>query len=156
MLNSLTVKQVLETAILKEIESQQLYADLGSRVTEDAAKEAFRELANQEKAHQRFIERYLRGERIDGALACSQLIDFKIAEHFREPEPSPQMALKDAFLLAANREKLSYEFYHSLAAVHPVGEVRRTLEDLAGQELGHKARVEFLFTQVAFPQTDGG
>jgi len=156
MLNAPTVRQVLETAIQKEIESQQLYADLASRVSEEAAKEAFRDLVNQEKAHQRFIERYLQGGRIEGALACNQPLDYKIAEHFQQPEPSPQMSLKDAFLLAANREKLSYNFYHSLAAVHPVSEVRRLLEELAGQELGHKARVEFLFTQVAFPQTDGG
>jgi rubrerythrin len=30
------------------------------------------------------------------------------------------------------------------------------LEDLAAQELEHKQKVEFLFTEVAFPQTDGG
>ncbi len=66
------------------------------------------------------------------------------------------MKLKDAFLLAANREKASHEFYLSLAAIHPAGEVKRLLKGLAAQELKHKQRVEFLYTEVAFPQTDGG
>ena len=50
----------------------------------------------------------------------------------------------------------SHEFYLSLAEIHPAGEIKRLLEELVAQELGHKQRVEFLYTEVAFPQTDGG
>ena len=66
------------------------------------------------------------------------------------------MKLKDVFLLAANREKAAHTFYISFAALHPEGQVRKLLEDLAVQELEHKEKVEFLFTEVASPQTDGG
>jgi len=66
------------------------------------------------------------------------------------------MKLKDVFLLAANREKASHEFYLSLARIHSTGEVKRLIERLAAQELEHKQRVEFLYTEVAFPQTNGG
>jgi rubrerythrin len=69
---------------------------------------------------------------------------------------TPDMNLKDVFLLAANREKASHEFYLSLARIHPAGKARRLLRRLASQELGHKHKVEFLYTEVAFPQTDGG
>ncbi len=34
--------------------------------------------------------------------------------------------------------------------------VKSLLERLASQELEHKQRVEFLYTEVAFPQTNGG
>jgi len=66
------------------------------------------------------------------------------------------MKLKDVFLLAANHEKASHEFYLSLARIHSTGEVKRLIERLAAQELEHKQRVEFLYTEVAFPQTNGG
>ena len=66
------------------------------------------------------------------------------------------MKLQEVFLLAANREMASHDFYQSLAQIHPPGEVQRLLEELAAQELEHKQRVEFLYTEVAFPQTDGG
>ncbi len=102
------------------------------------------------------LEKYRRGELGEGALKASHVIDYRIAEHLEQPEISPDMSLKEVFLVAANREKASHQFYLGLAGIHPQGEVRRMLERLAAQELGHKQKVEYLYTEVAFPQTDGG
>lgn len=152
----LTLKEVLEKAIEKEVQSRLLYIDLSQKVGDEAAKDAFQELAQQEQGHQRLLEKYLHGELKEGVLSRGEVINYKIAEKLDQPETSPDMALKDTFLLAANREKASHEFYLSLAGVHPAGETKRLLEELAAQELKHKQRVEFLYTEVAFPQTDGG
>jgi rubrerythrin len=156
MITQLTVQKVLEKAIQREIESQHLYRNLSQKMTEEAAKDAFRQLSQEEKGHENLLQKYLRGELKEGALKREQVLDYKIAEHFELPEISPGMKLKDVFLLVANREKASHEFYLSLAGVHPSGPVKRLLEQLASQELGHKQRVEFLYTETAFPQTDGG
>jgi len=156
MVTKLTLKEVLEMAIQKEIEAQHLYIDLSQKINTDAAKDALLELARQEQEHQNLLEQYLRGELEEGALSRGQVVDYKIAEHFEQPVISPDMKLKDVFLLAANREKASHEFYLGLAQIHPHGKVRRLIEGLAAQELEHKQRVEFLYTEVAFPQTNGG
>jgi len=156
MVTQLTLKEVLGKAVRKEIESQYLYRDLSQKMTDEAAKDAFQELARQEQGHQQLLEQYLRGELKGGTLSSGQTIDYKIAEHFEQPEISSDTKLKDVFLLAANREKASHEFYLSLAQIHPTGEVKRLIEGLAAQELEHKQRVEFLYTEVAFPQTNGG
>ncbi len=156
MVTQLTLKEVLERAIQKEIESRHLYSDLSQKTTDEAAKDAFQELARQEQGHQQLLEQYLHGELRRGTLNRGQAMDYKIAEYFDQPEISPDMKLKDAFLLAANREKASHELYLGLARIHPAGEVKRLLERLASQELKHKQRVEFLYTEVAFPQTNGG
>ena len=66
------------------------------------------------------------------------------------------MELKEVLLLAANREKAAHELYASLAEIHPNGQIQHLLKDLADQELQHKRRLETLYTEVAFPQTDGG
>ncbi len=152
----MTLKQVLEKTIQREIDSQHLYADLSGRVREQAAKDAFEKLVEQEREHQTILEKYLRGELKKGALSISHVVDYKIAERLDQPEISPNMTLREIFLLAANRERMSHEFYVSLAEVHPAGEVKKLLKRLATQELQHKQRVELLYTQVAFPQTDGG
>ena len=102
------------------------------------------------------LERYRRGELKEGALSRNDVVDYKIAEHLEQPEISSKMSLKEVFLLAANREKASYELYLVLAEIHPQGEVRRMFEKLAAQELEHKQKVEYIYTEVAFPQTDGG
>lgn len=156
MATRMTVGKILEIAVSREIESQRLYTDLGQRVKEEAAKYAFQELTRQEKGHQELLEKYQRGELMEGALGSRQSVDYKIAEHLEQPAMSATMPLKDAFLLAANREKASHDFYTGFARVHPAGRVKSLLEDLAAQELGHKQRVEQIYSEIAFPQTDGG
>ena len=52
MVTQLTLKDILEKAIEKEIESQHLYSDLSQKMTDEAAKDAFQELAQQEHGHQ--------------------------------------------------------------------------------------------------------
>jgi rubrerythrin len=151
-----TLEEILERAIQKEIESQHLYSDLSQKMTNDAAKDALQQLSGQEQGHQSILEQYQRGELKGGTLSRRQVIDYKIAEHLDQSEISPDMQLKDVFLLVANREMHSHELYLALAGIHPPGEAKRLLEELASQELDHKQRVEFLYTEVAFPQTYGG
>lgn len=152
----ITLEKVLRKAIQKEIASWLLYSDLSRRVNQEIARDAFKKLAQQEKDHQHRLEQYLRGEVKEGALSGGQAVDYKIAEHLEQPKIYPDMNLKDIFLLAANREKASHELYLCLAEIHPQGKVRKLLEELAAEELDHKQQLEFLYTEVAFPQTDGG
>ena len=152
----MTLEKVLRKAIQKEIAAWLLYNDLSRRVSQETARDAFRKLAQREKGHQTRLEQYLRGEIKEGALSGGQTVDYKITEHLEQPKIYPEMHLKDIFLLAASREKASHELYLGLAEIHPDGEVRKLLEELAAQELEHKQQLEFLYTEVAFPQTDGG
>ena len=55
MVTQLTLKEVLERAIQKEIESQLLYAGLSEKMSDKAAKDAFQELARQEQGHQNWL-----------------------------------------------------------------------------------------------------
>jgi rubrerythrin len=152
----LNLKDILDLAVLKEVEAQELYIDLCLKSESDAVREVFQMLISQEKQHQAIIEKYRVGDLKQGGLHMEHPCDYHIAEHFAEPKPTADMELKDAFLYAADREKESYEFYVKLVHMHMPGNVRGLLENLASQELEHKAFVESLFTDVAFPQTDGG
>lgn len=156
MATRLTVQSLLEKAIEKEIEAQHLYRDLSQKVTASAAKDASSQLSREEKGHEEILRKYLFGDIGKGGLKRDSVLDYKIADYLDQPEITPDMELKDIFLLAAKREKASHDFYASLAAAHPEGGVRRLLEQLSDQELEHKRKVEFLYTEVAFPQTDGG
>jgi rubrerythrin len=153
---NLDLREVLREAIQKEIEAHILYVGLKGRVSNPTAKEALQDLAEQETIHQHILEDYLNGKLKEGVLNIGLRVDYKIAEYLDLPEINPQMELKDIFLLAANKEKASHELYLKLASIHPNGRARHLLEDLATQEMAHKARVEDLFNEVAFPQTDGG
>ena len=152
----MTLRDVLHKAIAKEIEAQRLYRDLSQMVHDEAAQDAFKTLVRQEKGHQMMLEKYLSGAMKKGSLSHTHAVDFKIAEHTEYPELTSEMELKDVYLIAANREVAAHEFYYQLAQIHPRGETRKLLEDMAEQELKHKQKMEFLYNEVAFPQTDGG
>jgi rubrerythrin len=156
MATQLTLSEVLQKAIQREIESRLLYTDLSHRAKEQGVKEALLELALQEQGHQNRLELYLKGELKEGALGGGHIVDYKIAEHLEQHEISPDMKIKDVFSLAAKREEAAHAFYTALALIHPVGEMRSLFEGLANEEMKHKRRVELLYTEVAFPQTDGG
>jgi rubrerythrin len=155
-MTKLTLGEVLEGAIQKEVNSRLLYAGLKQKVQKPAAKDAFQALADQEEKHRHILEEYLNGRIQEGALHTSQLVDYKIADYLNQPEITPTMDLKEVFILAADKEKASHDLYLGLAEIHPQGQIRHLFEDLADQEMEHKRRVETLYTEVAFPQTDGG
>lgn len=156
MVAEFTLNEILEKAIEKEIGSQLLYTDLSQKMKDQGSQNTFLELVQQERQHQNLLEQYKRGKLAKGTLSTSQPVDYKIAEHLYQPDITPDMQFKDVFLVAANREMHAHELYLALAEIHPPGEVKELLEELASQELEHKHRVEFLYTEVAFPQTDGG
>ncbi len=151
-----TVAEALQMGIEREKESQKLYSELAAMVATPNLSYAFSLLQKQEANHQEILERYLNRGLTDGALEPRTVIDYHIAEHLAQPQPSPNMPLQDIFVLAAKREQMSNEFYTALAAVHPEGLTKKLLLRLASEELGHKQKVETMYSEVAFPQTDGG
>jgi rubrerythrin len=152
----LTLHEVLEGAIQKEIMSRFLYISLQQKVKNIATKEAFQALADQEEVHQRVLEDYLHGRIKEGALNADLVVDYKITDCLDQPEILPTMALQDVFLLAAKKEQAAHDLYLGLAEIHPSGQVKILLQNLASQEKEHKNRVESLYVEAAFPQTDGG
>jgi rubrerythrin len=156
MATQFTLHEVLEAAIQKEIMSRFLYVSLRQRVKNQASKDAFQDLADQEEVHQRVLEDYLHGRIREGTLNDNLVVDYKIADCLDQPEISPTMALQDVFLLAAKKEQAAHDLYLGLSEIHPTGHVKSLLQNLASQEKEHKNRVESLYVEAAFPQTDGG
>lgn len=154
--DNLTLQEVLEEAIRREVLSRFLYVGLRQRVKSQASKDAFQLLADQEEMHQRILEDYLHGKIKEGGLGKSLMVDHKITDCLDFPEITPTMDIKEVFLLAANKERATHELYSNLAAIHPNGQIKRLLEEMAAQEMEHKNSVENLYAEVAFPQTDGG
>jgi len=152
----LILSTVIQKAISSEIASYDLYRALINMVKEKDTKDTFSYLASEELTHKEFLENYLKGKGGKGALDLKTPVDYKVAEYLKAPEPSEKMRPQDAFLLAAGNEKKAHELYESLAAMHQEGEVKGLLKRLAQEELSHKEKVEYLYANTAFPQTDGG
>lgn len=150
------LRAIIDLAITKEEEAFGFYMDLMKIAADKQAKDALEYIAGEEKKHKEFLIGYRDKGAGSAGLKLGTVVDYKIAEHLEAPEPKPGMEQKDIYLIAAHREKAAHEFYLSLAAVHPDGEAKNILLKMAEEELKHKEKMEYFYTNAAFVQTDGG
>ncbi|MDD5243902.1 MAG: ferritin family protein [Syntrophorhabdaceae bacterium] len=146
----------INLAIKREEEAFAFYTDLYNKIEDKEAKETLKFLAGEEKRHKEFLVNYLNGQYSDSGLRMSSVVNYKIAEHLEKPDIKKDMASKDVYLVAAHRETNSYNFYMALAGEHPDGDTRSMLLRMANEELKHKEKVEYLYSNTAFTQLDGG
>jgi rubrerythrin len=147
---------IIEKAIANEEEANQFYLKLSEMVTDKMAKDTLLYLASEEKKHKEYLLRYRQESFIGNATEIDEETNNKIAEFLQSPQVKYDMDSKDVYLLAAARELNSFNFYKGLAAIHPEGEIKEMLLQMANQEMKHKEKVEYLYANTAFVQTEGG
>jgi rubrerythrin len=143
------LKPFIEQAIRQEELSHEFYTRLAELVTDEETKETLAWLAKDELEHKAFLESCLTPT---GCTLAGQAQDTHLAEIMETPAISPHMSPKEALMVAMKREEGSYHFYQRLASLQPPGDAKAFLEKMAKMELGHKQKVEYLYTNVAFPE----
>ena len=147
---------LIDTAIQREKDAYVFYMDLHGRASDAAVKETLEFIAGEEKKHKAFLVRYREGGYDTQSLRLSEVTYFQIAEHQQEPEITDNMSSADVYLVASHRELRSHKFYTELANLHAESEARSMLLKMANEELKHKEKMEYLYSNTAFPQTSGG
>ena len=150
------LEDVIDLAIKREEEAFAFYTDIHNKIADKEAKETLRFLAEEEKRHKEFLVNYKNGQYGESGLRMSSVVNYKIAEYLEKPDITKDMASKDVYLVAAHRETNSYNFYTALAGEHADGETKTMLLRMANEELKHKEKVEYLYSNTAFPQLEGG
>ncbi len=150
------LSEIIATAIQREEEAYAFYMGLSGKVNDTSVTETIEWIANEEKKHKEFLVSYRDGGYASDALQLKDVAYYKIAEHQQEPEIEAGIRAEDVFLVASHREFRSYHFYTELANLHPEGEIKTVLLKMANEELKHKEKMEYLYANTAFPQTDGG
>lgn len=155
-MDNIKLAEIIDKAIKREEEAFSFYMDLHTVVEDATAKDSLRFLAGEEKKHREFLVAYRDGKIGGNNLRMSEVIDYKIAQYVDAPDVSKDVNTRDIYLIAAHRELNSCNFYNSLADAQPDGEVKDMLQRMANEEMKHKEKVEYLYTNTAFPQTQGG
>ena len=151
-----TLQSVIDLAIQREEEAHNFYLNLCNLVGDKAAKDTLKYLAEEEAGHKAFLVKCKEQMSCDVALRPDLPVDYKVAEHLRQPDVKKNMNSEEVFLVAANREVNAHNFYKGLADLYPKGPVKKLLLRMANEEMKHKEKVEYLYTNTAFPQTQGG
>jgi rubrerythrin len=151
-----TISMIIDVAIEREERAYAFYQELSGKVKDITAQETLQFLSDEEKKHKEFLQKYRQGDYGAESLRMTDVVDYKIAEYLAKPDIQKNMDSKDIYLVAAHRELNSYNFYKSLADLHPDGSAKTMLLRMANEEKKHKEKVEYLYSNTAFPQTDGG
>ena len=148
--------KLIDTAIKREGEAYDFYMDIHSRIDDDSTKDTIKFIAREEKKHKEYLVNFREGGYGPEKMRLSDVVYYKIAEYQEEPDVSGDMDSADVYLVAAHREARSHQFYSELAGQCPVGDAKDMLLKMANEELKHKEKMEYLYTNAAFPQTSGG
>jgi len=140
---------IINNAIAQEELSHEFYLRMADLVSHADTKETFQFLAKDELEHKAFLQSCFTAE---GCKLVGQAQNVHLAEMLKAPAFTDELSPKEALVIAMKREEGSYNFYRTLAALQPPGEIRDFLEKMAQMELSHKEKVEYIYDNVAFPE----
>lgn len=143
-------KKILLNAIDKEVESYTFYTTISERVVDKALKTIFKELAEQETMHRKTLQEYLIGSKKE--LKFDEVKDYHLSDTMESPVLTTEMKPLDGLKLAIKKEEESKEMYEKLALASVDADQKKIFTELAKMEMGHKARLEDIYTNTAFAE----
>jgi rubrerythrin len=143
-------KKIISTAIEREIEAYTFYRTVSDKVKDPALKKLFNDLAGEEKQHREFLQGMLSKDAAKMHFDPSH--DYKVADALPAPPLSADMKPLDGIVVSIKKELEAMQMYTQLASLSADTETRLLFSQLANMERGHKARLEDLYTNMAFPE----
>jgi rubrerythrin len=140
MRNFQTIDDVIFFAIESEIQSVEFYNHLAEASTEDALKQLFIRLMEEEKGHIVRLQ-YLLDHHLEIGFPA-------LHHHFSEEDylpyvmPSPDVTVKEGLIIAIQKEKSAVRLYHDLATATKKHDLNQFFLLLASEEEKHCMRFE--------------
>jgi rubrerythrin len=143
-------KRIISQAIDGEIEAYTYYKTVAEKVADVALKNIFAELAGDELQHRGFLQGVM--AKGSDTLQLEESRDYRIADTLESPPLTEHLKPVDGIALAIRKELEAMQMYTQLSQVAGDSEEKRTFLELAKMEKGHKARLEDIYTNMAFPE----
>lgn len=141
-------EDILSTAVNNEVEAYEFYKAAAEKISDSSLKSVFSDLAKEELKHKVLLEGYLKNE--GKKLKFDETKDYKVSETVEEKPLSTDMKFVDAIALAMKKEEEAMNMYNQFAESSEDEAQREAFLELAKMELGHKARLEEIYTNAAY------
>jgi len=149
-MNQSEFERIMKLAIEAETEAYEFYRDVSEKVTDASVKKIYQEFAQEELGHRTLLEQILKHD--IKTFSFTGASDYKVSETVELPRLSLELKPVDAIALAMKKEEEAMKTYSSLAALSADPQKQKIFSELAKMEEGHKARMESLYTNTAFPE----
>ena len=136
-----SVDEILEFAISREVEANQLYIRMARSIENPEMRAVCEDLAEEELEHKAKLELEVmkRGEVVQ---------DFDVSNYMMDVRDETDMDYEQLLLFAIKKEQLSVDLYNDLAAIVKEEESREVLLMLAKEETEHKQRFEIEYDRL--------
>jgi rubrerythrin len=148
------LRDILKTALQREIDAYNLYHSAVAMVETPHAKEMLEDLALQEVGHRNRLQALLDGSlfRVISRAQQKKVVDLKITDYLVEVPLTPDSDFQDILIVAGKREKGSHDLYAALAQVAEDDDTVKLFQFLASEELSHKNRVETMYEEIVYKE----
>ncbi len=143
-------RTIIMGAIDDEVEAYTYYKAVEEKVKDPALRRLFEDLAGEETQHRQLLETFLTKDPAEFRWKASK--DYKVADTLETPKLTEDLTPKEGIVIAIKKEQLAMDMYNELATLSTDAEQERLFTQLANMEESHKARLEDLYTEVAFPE----
>lgn len=138
-----SMKDVIDFAVSREEESRDFYLNCRKKIKNQALKEFFQELADEEENHRNLLtQRDVSGLK---DFTPAQVQNLKLSDFMVDVKFSPDMNYQDALTLAIKKEEKARAFYAAWQNRCGDKETAKLFEFLAGEEMKHKRKLEDVF-----------
>jgi len=144
------VKKIISTAIDREVEAYTFYRSVADKVRDKALKALFEELAGEEKKHREFLQGFLAKDVSKMKFAPGH--DYKVGNEIPSPALTVDLKPLDGLVIAIQKELGAMQMYTQLSNASTDIETQFLFTQLANMERSHKARLEDIYTNMAFPE----
>jgi rubrerythrin len=149
-MNAEEFKKIISMAINREVEAYTFYKGVSDKVKDLALKKLFGELAGDETKHREFLQNLLAKDIKTFHMDAKK--DFKVGDSLKTPALTPDLKPLDGLVIAIKKELEAMSMYTQLANASTDAAQKKLFTDLASMERGHKARLEDIYTNMAFPE----
>lgn len=143
-------KKIISTAIDREVEAYTFYKSVADKAKDKNLKSLFAELAGEEKKHREFLQDFLAKE--GKAMKFDTGVDYKVGDALPSPPITPDLSPLEGLVLAIKKELEAMQMYTRLATASADPQQQMLFNGLANMERSHKARLEDIYTNMAFPE----
>ena len=143
-------KKIISLAIDREVEAYTFYRTVADKVKDPALKKIFTELAGEEKQHREFLQGMLSKDVAKMNFDAKK--NYKVVDAMATPPLSVDMKPLEGIIVSIKKELEAMQMYTQLANLSNHTEQKLLFSQLANMESGHKARLEDIYTNMAFPE----
>lgn len=143
-------KKIISLAIDREVEAYTFYKSVAGRVKDKVLKDLFAELAGEEKKHREFLQGFLAKDTSKIKFTAGH--DYKVGDSLPTPPLTADLKPLDGLVIAIRKELEAMQMYTQFANAAADTETQMLFTQLANMERGHKARLEDIYTNMAFPE----